>query len=482
MGNGHRPWPPPGPVCRLAVIVLAVLAGAAGIAGCSHGKVRAGASPKPARSTAASSAPPLAQQWPAYLGGPLHPSYADAETAITPAKVPDLVRIWHHAPHHVYLSSPVVADGAVYIGADSGWFYKLSATSGAVLAKVFLGRQPARTCPARGLVDTATIAPGPAGLATVYVGGPDGYLYALRASDLATEWRSLIAIPSTRTSNYFEWSSPTVADGKIYIGVSSHCDNPLIRGGVIGYDQATGRRFAEFFTVPKGRIGGSVWSSVAAADGAVYATTGNGPVALPELAYSESIIKLNPQTLKPLGRFQVPASQVTFDGDFGGSPVIFGRFVGACNKNGIFYALRRSTMKLAWRRRIGAESSPTGFSQCSAAPVYNGKHLYFGGPGITINGRAYRGSVQERSPATGKLRWVTGLPDGVIGSPAMDGGGVLAVGTYGTASTPNAIYLIDAATGKIIRTLAKGADFAQSAFSGNWLFTANSNGVSGWRG
>jgi outer membrane protein assembly factor BamB len=155
--------------------------------------------------------------------------------------------------------------------------------------------------------------------------------------------------------------------------------------------------------------------------------------------------------------------------------------VGACDKNGIFYAVRRTTMKLAWERRIGAGSSAATYAQCSAAAVYNGKQLYFGGTAVTIRGRAYRGSVQERNPDNGRLRWVTGLPNGVIGSPSMDGGGVIAVGTYDSSKTPNAVYLVKAATGKIVRTLIKGSDdFAQSVFAGGWLFTANGYGVYAW--
>ncbi len=177
-----------------------------------------------------------------------------------------------------YLASPTAADGAVFIGSDTGWFYKLNETTGTVLAKAFIGYQPKKTCPATGIVDTATVAANPrTRQETVYVGGPDGYLYAFGAAHLGLLWKSVIAVPSATTSNYFEWSSPTVANGKIYIGVSSNCDTPLIRGGVDGYEQVGGRKFAEFYSVPSGSIGGSVWSSVAVDQaGYLYATTGNG--------------------------------------------------------------------------------------------------------------------------------------------------------------------------------------------------------------
>lgn len=429
--------------------------------------------------------------WTAYLNGPMHSSYSATQTAITSADAGALIQKWHFAdpkptmpgqPGPGFLASPTVADGAVFIGSSTGWFYKLSEATGAILDKVFVGYQGRKTCSALGFVDTATVAPGPAGHQdTVYVGGPDGYLYAFSASDLALRWKSVIAIPSARTSNYFEWSSPTVTNGKIYIGVASNCDDPLIRGGVISYDQATGKKLAEFYTVPRGEIGGSVWSSVAVGPGGdVYATTGNGPASAPLLDYSESIIRLSPG-LRPLGRFQVPASQVTGDGDFGGSPTIFGRYVGACNKNGVFYVVDISTMALAWEQRIGAPASSSPYAQCDAAAVYNGKDLYIGGSPTTVDGTDYLGSVQERVPGTGALVWATGLPNGVLGSPAMDAGGVVAVGTYGVSSTPNSVFLVNAATGAILRALITGSqDFAQSVFADGLLFTANVSGVYAW--
>jgi polyvinyl alcohol dehydrogenase (cytochrome) len=468
-------------VGRLAAVALVALAGAALIGACTSSK--AVTTPKPVSKTAPPSAvaPVTAQDWSAYLNGPRHTSYNPTQTQITPTNAAHLVLKWHHAPGKGFLSSPTVADGAVFIGSNSGWFYKFSEKTGNILGRVFLGHQPAKTCPGRGVVDTATVAIDPANHQdTVYVGGPSGYLYAFSATGLKLEWKSVIGIPSTKTSNYFEWSSPTVVNGKIYIGVSSNCDNPLIYGGLIGYDQVTGKKFAEFHTIPKGNIGASIWSSIGVGpDGDIYATTGNGPETEQLLGYSDSIIKFSPD-LKLLGWFQLPPAQVTYDGDFGGSPVFFGNYVGACDKNGIFYAVRQSTMKLAWQRRIGAESSAVTPAQCSAAPIYNGSDLYFGGPAVTYRGVGYRGSVQERDPANGKLIWETGLPNGVIGSPTMDGAGVIAVGTYDYSSTPNDTYLIDAANGKILRTLVKGIDFAQSVFANGWLFTANYRGVFAW--
>ena len=235
--------------------------------------------------------------------------------------------------------------------------------------------------------------------------------------------------------------------------------------------------------MPSGDVGGSVWSSVAVAPhGDVFVSTGNGPVANQLLGYSESIVKLAPTTLRVLGRFQVPASQVGSDSDFGASPVVFGKYVGACNKDGIFYLLNQSTMKVRWEKVIGAASDGTN-GRCIATPAYNGKFLYFGGNQITIKGVTYRGSVQERNPGDGDLVWETALPRGVDGSPTLDGGGVLAVPTYnaGPSSASDNVYMFKAVSGRILRTLVEGVDFAQCVFADNRVFSANNNGVYAWR-
>jgi outer membrane protein assembly factor BamB len=429
--------------------------------------------------------------WTAFMAGPNHTSDAKGQTAITPANAGSLTMQWHFVgdqptqkgqPKPAYNASPTVADGAVFIGSRTGWFYKLDEHTGKVLAKTFIGFQPGLTCTAGGIIATATVAKDPSdGQDTVYVGAPDGHLYALRASNLSTKWRSVIAIPSKTVSDYFQWSSPTVFGGKIYIGVSSHCDHPLIRGEVIGYSQASGKVLARYFDVPKGVVGGSVWSSVAAGTKYVYATTGNGATGATRLHDTIAIVELRAGTLARVAIFQPPPSQRAFDVDFGASPTRFGSLVGACNKNGLFYALHVPSMKLAWERRVAMSPGNTGRATCIAASAYDGSSLYVGATTTSIGGHTFAGGIRRLDPATGKVLWATGLPNGVLGAPTLDGAGVLAVGTYGSSATPNAVYLLNASTGKILATVITGStDFAQSVFASGWLFTANGNGVYAW--
>ena len=453
-------------------------------AGCSLTTGSAAATPAASgHGHAQASARIVATDWPAYLDGPRHDSDNRAETAVTPTDATGLTQAWHADSGTTYLASPTVADGSVFIGSDTGWFYQLNVRTGQVEHKAFLGYDKTPGCYENlGVVATATVAASPVThRLTVYVAGADGYLYAFSAANLKLEWKSVVAIPSTSAPNYYQWSSPTVAGGRVYIGVSSECERPLVRGGVIAYSQATGRKLAAFYTVPAGHVGGGVWSSVAVGPGGyVYATTGNGPLTHVLLGRSESIVKLDPGSLQVAAAWQIPGPPPSYDTDFGGSPVIFGGDVGACNKDGMFYAVRQSDMRLAWQKRIGAVYSPKVWAECNAAPVYDGKHLYLAGGAVTLHGTRYRGSVQERLASTGKLIWETGLSEGVTGSPTLDGAGVLAVGTYDNGSAPDETYLVDAATGRILRTLIEGLDFAQSTFADGELFTANSTGVYAW--
>ncbi|HLG92921.1 MAG TPA: PQQ-binding-like beta-propeller repeat protein, partial [Acidimicrobiales bacterium] len=396
--------------------------------------------------------------WPAYLFSPAHTSYAPAETAITPANASSLGAVWTFKPPPgpisslggVFLSSPTVYGGNIYIGDENGTFYDLDEATGRVVWSHFVGQQPRIGCPARSYVSTATVAPDPqSGAPVVYSTGPDGYLYAWAASDGTQLWRTPVAIPSSTQNDYFNWSSPTVANGRIYVGVASNCDVPLVQGGERMYDQESGQLLASFQTNPTGDLGGDIWSSaLVAPNGSVFVSTGN-PQSGGAIGLSESIVRLDPATLAALDHFTVPAADRVGDGDFGASPTTWVAdlagvptpLVGACNKNGKFYALRQDDLSsLVWADQLGTPEQQAGHNSiCVAASVWDADHsrLYVAGNLTTIGGVSYRGSVQEVDPATGAPIWQTGLPGSVLGTPTLDGSGVLAVGTSDFDGYPN---------------------------------------------
>jgi polyvinyl alcohol dehydrogenase (cytochrome) len=429
--------------------------------------------------------------WAGYLFNAGHGSYNAAATSITPANVSTLTQYWHWKPPGATQSgqpggtvhaSPTFYDGRVYLGADTGNFYALDLASKTVVWSAFLGYVPHFRCTARGITSTATVATDPSrgGQLTVYVAGGDGYLYALRASDGATVWRSVVAIPATTQNDYYNWASPAVRNGKIYMGVSSNCDKPLVRGGVKAYRQSSGALLGTYFTVPQGQIGGSVWSSVAVnasgAGGAAFVTTGNG-----QTGDVEAVVRLNGSTMAREDAWAVPPDPNHPDSDFGASPTLFSAtingasvpMVGACNKNGIFYALQQQNLSAGpvWQLQVADASA---FQNCLAAAIWNGRRLYVATPDTTIGGTHFPGSVRQLDPATGAVGWALGLPSGgVIGSPTLNGSGVLAAGTH-TSGVTNAVYLISSANGQLLRTISVGSTlvYAQPVFAANYLLVA----------
>jgi outer membrane protein assembly factor BamB len=426
--------------------------------------------------------------WPAYLGGVPHHSDNVAATAITPANAGSLTRAWRWTPAGPTMSgqpgpnlfsSPTVAGGTIYIGANTGVFYALDQGTGHVLWQRFLGFVTKKTCGRRGFISTATVAPDPVSHAlTVYVAAADGYLYALDAATGAVVWRSVVALPSATVNDFYNWGSPAVVGGRVYMGVSSQCDDPLVMGGLKVYDQATGALRAFYRTNPGGSKGPSIWSSPAARTSgkALFVTTGNGTKGSDQ----DSVVRLDPATLAKVASWEVPASQRLSDSDFGASPTLFTTtvggtatpLVGACNKNGIYYVLRQDNLAAGpvWERAVGTPDT-TGIS-CLAAAVWDGSHLFVASNQTKIGGTGFGGSIRSLNPATGAIRWQRGLGAPVLGSPSADGGGVLAVPTYGSAG----LYLVNAATGGLLNHItATRQEFGQPVFAGTMLLVPTVN-------
>src|SRR5438477_5728843 len=181
-----------------------------------------------AAATQASAAP--AKNWTSFLHGPGHSSLARAATSITPSNAGNLVRVLHWQdpaalpgePDPGLFASPTVVNGVVYIGSNTGHFYALDEITGNVLWSRDLGHTGSHTCRNKGITSTATVAPDSSrgGQLTVYVGGGDGYLYALKASDGTTVWSAPVNVPTSGVNDRYNWSSPTVANGRVYLGIS----------------------------------------------------------------------------------------------------------------------------------------------------------------------------------------------------------------------------------------------------------------------
>jgi outer membrane protein assembly factor BamB len=427
--------------------------------------------------------------WTQYLFSAKHTSENPAATTITPANASTLKLAWRFTPDPGaipglggFYASPTVYNGVVYIGARNGYFYALKDTTGAVIWKRLIGYVAPTTCGPEGFTATATVKPDPTThKPTIYVYGATGYLYAMDAATGNDVWApAAVAIPSATQNDYYAWGSPLVSGGNIYVPVSSQCDQPLVRGGLLEFSQTSGALENRYFSTPAGTVGASIWSSPMSSGTSVFVTTGNGPVTTSD-AYS--IVKLT-NALAKTDIWTVPVAQRDADGDFGGSPGMWTatlagvstKMVGACNKNGVFYAFKVRSLSTGpvWTMRAGNPDS-VGPGQCDAAPVWDGSHLFVAGNGISLNSVAHDGSVSKVNPATGAILWQTGLTGSVIGTPGMDGAGVIAAATYGSSSGQNGVFLIDSSTGQILKTVSYGTaqTFGQPVFADRYLFVAS---------
>jgi outer membrane protein assembly factor BamB len=322
------------------------------------------------------------------------------------------------------------------------------------------------------------------GALTVYVGGGDGYLYALDAATGNIVFRELVTDVGTTKNTGFIWGSPVIVNNRIYLGWSSQCDHPLVRSGIKSFDQHTGRLMKTFWTLPEGSRGAGVWSTAATDGHSVWITTGNGDPG----GSSYAIVKLQANNLQLQTQWINP---LTGDLDWGSSPTLFQarinnvktKMVGANGKDGIFHAFDASHLENGpiWSFQVGT-SADFNIGTCLAAPIWDStsKRLFVAGNQTTINATVFAGSVRAFDPANGSVIWETGLTGGpVMGSPTLNGTGVLAAGTYNLPTlTANAVYLLDSSNGNILATIPQPNNivFAQPVFAGNHLFVANAGG------
>ena len=437
-----------------------------------------------------------AQDWPQFLFDNAHSSNNGLATAITPSNASTLVEDWSFIdpqptiegqPIASFYSTPTVFKGVVYIGSNTGNFYALDEATGAVLWHQLLGYTLALTCGSgQGVTTTATLATDPvSGALTVYVGGGDGYLYALDAATGNIVFRQFVTEVGTTKNTGFIWASPTIINSRIYLGWASACDHPLVRSGIKSFDQHTGALLKTFFTSARGTTGAGVWSTAATDGTSIWITTGNTTNAA---AHAYAIVKLQANNL----RFQAEyVLNLTGDLDWGSSPTLFQArlnnrnttMVGANQKNGTFYAFDANHLENGpvWSFPVGTTEDFT-IGTDLAAPIWDSttKRLFVAGNQTTINSTVFAGSVRAFHPGDGSIIWERGLTGGpIMGSPTLNGSGVLAAGTYNLPNTSlNAVYLLDSSNGNILATIPQTGNivFAQPVFAGNHFFVANAGG------
>ncbi len=258
-------------------------------------------------------------------------------------------------------ASPAVYDNTVYIGSLNGHFYAVYA-SGAKQGQIRWQYPPAAppdppdpcgttTAPlliaagsgnpsGPGIASSAAIANSVAGHTAVIFGAPDpnsnggdGRLWALDEATGQCIWKSAVIAPTSGTSK-IGYSSPAIAHGRAYVGVSAkRPDAPITLGRVFAVDLSNGALDPAFnFSAVSGPApGGGVWSSPAITpSGNIVVTTGNSCIheggtncnVIPSPDYTNSILKLDWHNGSVLWQVQPVAIEHDFDPDFAASPIV----------------------------------------------------------------------------------------------------------------------------------------------------------------
>jgi outer membrane protein assembly factor BamB len=297
-----------------------------------------------------------------------------------PNRVPTLKVKWTFDPPEPgqFRASPIVWKGIVYVGSGAGRLYAIDADTGKLL-----WQYPPKDKPP--LTSAFTCNPSSFGLAAsaaiatlsekkkkrevVIFGAPDrsvspglgsGRLFALDAKTGAEVWKSnavatLDGTTSQSTSQLHEqigYSAPLVRNGRVYVGIANHCDNPIQNGKVVAVDVETGAILGFSYKSTSTR-GGGVWSAVAAGpSGELYVTTGNArsgnPGGEPAVNRALSLLRLNPTNGGVVWKFTAVPFDLDNDPDWAAGPIALKASCGT---------VAVSTQKDGWSYAVNAGSA-----------------------------------------------------------------------------------------------------------------------------
>ena len=350
-----------------------------------------------------------ADDWPMYLGGLSHTSYAANETQLNSLNASQLRQTWKVNVGAPVSSAVTVSKGLLFFGAWDGNFYSVNSVTGAVAWTTFLGKSPSPTDPTcqPGIgVSSQPVVSGD----TVYAGGGDSAVYALNRDTGEILWRVPIGDPQ---SGYYLWSSMMLSGNALYIGIASLGDCPLVRGGLarIGLDDPSHPLIR--YLVPENQQGAGVWSTPAIDPIAnlVYVTTGNASTQdADNQIWGSALLALDAATLEIQAHFFLPVLDTDDDADWGSSPNLFQtsdgqQFVAANGKNGMIYVLHRPdlTPALSYSLALDCATPEAGCGSLST-PAFDGQTLVTGAGQPDASG-VPPGSVYALDALTQNLVW-----------------------------------------------------------------------------
>src|SRR5437879_8694325 len=323
-----------------------------------------------------------------------------SNSGVAGSAAPDRIRVsWdRNTGKREIESTPAVASGKVFVTTMS-WTVALDAANGNVLWN---------TSKAKGFSSPSVFNN------SLYVGTSSGTVVRLNETDGALLWETRLL---ARTSFSGITSSPKVASDRVFVGTFNESGGP---GEVVALWEGNG-------SVAWRHATGSIhYSSPAYADGAVYVGVMGRYNTTSQISFNAPYGVLSLDALTGTERWFFPIG-----GSVAASPAVLGPNLIATAKDGIVYALNRSTGALVWQTSVDAGiSSPAVFG----GTVFVGGGA-FGGPGRVVALNSLDGSV----------KW-SYTPNGPVQSSLTYAGGRV---VFATNEDHGTIYALDAATGAL---------------------------------
>jgi outer membrane protein assembly factor BamB len=408
-----------------------------------HGLAGPGAPPSPATAV-----PRNIGSYSTYLANVHRTNTVGSSTPVNLSAVGAPRASWNFTAGGSVYSEPIVSKDIVYFGATDGYEYAISTTTGKLVWKTFLGLDTVDTnCSSQpnGVTSTGTIAG-----ERLIVSGGTAHTYALNVNTGKILWN--VSIGGSASAGYYLWSSPLVVNNSAYIGIASRCGKPQVPGGIERISLTGGAELAYFNTSTPDPNGSSIWAtpSLSANGTTIFVATGN-PFKKLTADYDDSILALNASDLRVEHSWQIPASQIVEDGDFGATPTVYtlpngSGAVAAENKNGFLYAWSEDRLSLLWSANL-SDNADDHFSAAAA-----GGKLFVVGEAVEHNGVSFNSSLSAVNDRTGRPVWRDFFPQFVKETYDVP----LYVDGLLVAAMGNTIYLVQASNGKVLSSIVPG--------------------------
>ncbi|MBV9095935.1 MAG: PQQ-binding-like beta-propeller repeat protein [Streptosporangiaceae bacterium] len=460
-----------GPARRtiLATAAAGCMLAAAGCSGFSAGPESTGAAP-PAKTLGPAQGGHgyPAAAWPAFGGNAAHSGIAADAAAAGPLHIAWQVRLGGA----VY-GQPLLVGDLVIVATENDTIYALDRPTGRVAwwnrvgTPVPLADLPCGDINPLGITGTP-VYDRDDGLvyAVAETGGYRHVLVGLSVTDGAVRVQRDIPAPDGQPRYDQQRPALAVEDGRVYVAFGGlYGDCGPYRGSVVGIP-VSGSGPMVSYVVPTAREG-AIWGTagpVAAPDGTLYVSVGNGSVTSTRFDGSDSVTALSP-ALQRTGIF----APTTWKSD-SANDLDLGSTQPALSGTGMLLALGKSgTAYLLDPAHLGGVGGQV--AQASVCPAYGAAAVQ----GSTVYEPCEQGGMAAISVAGNRIQVLWRGPASAWGSPVVGGGAV-----WVTDYSGGTLYELDPATGAVRYSLSLGTTlphFASMSMSGSDAYLGTMQGV-----